>query len=248
MINANPYSLGLHEILIFDDLVSSKIADNLENFFINESNWNIGLTTTGTSAFSNKTIEKFNLTKLYEQFQFGFPIIDRSHNLLNLTQSFFVLYPLINFSLKQGFVWDADNILRVKANLQTRAPKESKGKYNFPHVDINEPNLTEKITTILYYVNDSDGDTFFFKNQIKDIYGDPKNLDNLEIVKKVSPKKGRLVEFNGSRLHAGSHPIENELRIVVNYNILFNSLLGNGTNKNFEGLLFKDYFPNFTPA
>lgn len=72
---------------------------------------------------------------------------------------------------------------------------------------------------MIYYVNDSDGDTFFeesFKNH-KEL-NDAKFLDNLTIYRRVSPKKGRVVLFRSDFIHAGSHPKENETRIVLNYN------------------------------
>jgi len=56
----------------------------------------------------------------------------------------------------------------------------------------------------LYYVNDSDGDTVFFDD------------DNNEI-KRVSPKKGRIIFFNGDQLHTGSYPTKTP-RFVLNFN------------------------------
>ena len=50
-------------------------------------------------------------------------------------------------------------------------------------------NIKSKV--ILYYVNDSDGDTLFFDNK-----------DKLNIIKRVSPKKGRVVHFDNNKLHA----------------------------------------------
>ena len=57
--------------------------------------------------------------------------------------------------------------------------------------------------SLLYYVNDSDGDTKFFDNDYNQIQS-------------VTPKKGRSVFFNSNLLHAGSNPIKNDVRIVVN--------------------------------
>jgi hypothetical protein len=51
-----------------------------------------------------------------------------------------------------------------------------------------------------------------------DKINDIKNLDNLNILTKISPKAGRLVVFPSNIVHAGSHPIDNNYRIVINYN------------------------------
>ena len=67
-----------------------------------------------------------------------------------------------------------------------------------PHVDRKEPHFV-----CLYYVNDSEGDTIFYNNK--------------EITQKVSPKKGRIIFFNGSIKHSGSHP-STKTRTVININ------------------------------
>ena len=87
------------------------------------------------------------------------------------------------------------------------------------HVDFHEPHYT-----MLYYVNDTDGDTIFstiHESQVKHIENhlDKFNFVNqtTEIFQKVSPKKGRCVLFDGLIYHASSTPTENE-RFVINYN------------------------------
>ena len=69
--------------------------------------------------------------------------------------------------------------------------------HNNMHVDMKVPH-----TVALYYVNDADGDTFFFDS-------------NREIVDRISPKKGRMVVFDGLTLHASSMPSKNH-RISLN--------------------------------
>ena len=54
----------------------------------------------------------------------------------------------------------------------------------------------------LYYVNDADGDTFFFDR-------------NREVINRVTPKKGRMVVFDGLTLHASSMPSK-DYRISLN--------------------------------
>jgi len=68
------------------------------------------------------------------------------------------------------------------------------------HTDTDYPHLV-----CLYYVNDSDGDTLFFDN-------------NGNEIKKVSPKKGRIVFFEGSISHCGSEP--SKLRSIINFNFI----------------------------
>jgi hypothetical protein len=77
---------------------------------------------------------------------------------------------------------------------------ETKNFITFAHVDRYDPHFS-----LLYYVNDSDGDTVFFED------------DKTTIIKKVSPKKGRMVLFDGSIPHAASTPTKNS-RCIINYN------------------------------
>lgn len=87
---------------------------------------------------------------------------------------------------------------RVKMNLQTKYDKIG---YNTPHWDIiNKPHWV-----LIYYVCDSDGDTFIFQNDIEPT--------------RIQPKAGRYILFDGSQKHAGSHPLNYDKRVVINYNL-----------------------------
>jgi len=90
-------------------------------------------------------------------------------------------------------------ILRVKANFQTQHRSKINGTHNTPHVDNETPHYTG-----IYYANDCDGDTFLF--------------DGTKEIAKISPKKGRIVIFDGKTLHAGSHPYNSDFRMVINFN------------------------------
>ena len=92
---------------------------------------------------------------------------------------------------------------RIKANLLPRV-LSGPDHHNTPHYD----NKNEHIV-VIYYVNNSDGDTFIFES---DKYP-------LKVKKRITPKMGRFVIFNGNQLHAGVHPKTNEYRIVVNFNL-----------------------------
>ena len=90
-------------------------------------------------------------------------------------------------------------VYRVKSNLQFNVT----GCKKTNHLPIHMDKITEGDKTLLYYVNDSDGDTLFFDN-------------DLNITKRVTPKKNRAILFDSNMLHAGANPIKNETRIVIN--------------------------------
>jgi hypothetical protein len=67
--------------------------------------------------------------------------------------------------------------------------------------------------SFLYYVNDSDGDTFLFDEFQKDTI--PLNFNILE---RISPKKGKGIFFESDRYHASSNPKHTSIRLVLNFN------------------------------
>jgi hypothetical protein len=65
--------------------------------------------------------------------------------------------------------------------------------------------------TLLYYVNDSDGDTIFYD---KYFLGEPLGL--IKEHQRVTPKKGRAVIFDSNLIHGGNCPTTSDYRIVIN--------------------------------
>lgn len=97
---------------------------------------------------------------------------------------------------------------RLKVNLLTPALEKRKDCYHLPHFD----SKNEEDLTVLYYVCDSDGDTFFFNEK----YEREIVPDKVSIKERVSPKKGRAVIFNSNQFHASSPPQQKDFRCVVN--------------------------------
>ena len=98
---------------------------------------------------------------------------------------------------------------RIRLNLIQSVPNYGKNNHYTPHVDSNYGNSL----TAIYYVNDADGDTILFKT--------PKEKDpskDLEIIKRISPKKGSVVCFPTETIHAGQPPMKSEYRAVINFN------------------------------
>jgi hypothetical protein len=100
-------------------------------------------------------------------------------------------------------------ILRMKMNFNSPWIGNKETTHGIPHVDL--PN-EKGYTTAIYYVTDADGDTILFNE--KNGHQGP-----LTIKERISPKKGRILLFDGDTLHAGCPPISNRPRIVVNINI-----------------------------
>lgn len=104
-------------------------------------------------------------------------------------------------------------LVSLKANMLLKDDRYPLNHYHPPHADVNKD---DKFLSLLYYINNSDGDTFFF-NKTYDTMPDFKSrVDELEIVNRVTPKANMAVLFDSSVLHASSSPIKTERRLVVN--------------------------------
>jgi len=114
------------------------------------------------------------------------------------SEHFDMLIPILYESLdKIGLV--LRDLLRVRVGMFVK--NQCGDNHHLPHVDYDFDHHT-----MLYYVIDSDGPTFFF--------------DGDEIVNQVDPKIGRSVIFDGKTLHASSTPKSYAKRIVINYNFV----------------------------
>ena len=89
---------------------------------------------------------------------------------------------------------------RVKGNLNLNISNYTKDNHQPIHIDTDVINSK----SFIYYVNDSDGDTLFFD-------------DNLNITDRISPKKGMGILFDSNIKHAAQNPMKNYARLVLNY-------------------------------
>lgn len=104
-----------------------------------------------------------------------------------------------------------NQILRIRGRLTFQFPGHDKNKYCLPHVDYQ---MNQKYYSLVYYVNDCDGDTFLF-NQVR-------SEENIVFTKpsiraKITPKKGNILLFKGDIYHSGNNPIHSAARVIVNY-------------------------------
>ena len=75
-----------------------------------------------------------------------------------------------------------------------------------PHIDIDR----RKHLVALYYVCDSDGDTIIYTERVES--------ETYTIKRRVTPKQGRVVIFDGTLYHTAEQPLHST-RCVVNYNL-----------------------------
>lgn len=108
-------------------------------------------------------------------------------------------------------------LLRIRVGLFTRTQTDA--LHHNPHVDFGEPHRTA-----IYYVNDTDGDTFLFDQTFDDVaVGDSgafANENRFTVARRIAPKKGKMFCFDGRHYHASSYPTKSTKRLVVTYNFV----------------------------
>jgi hypothetical protein len=190
---------------IIDDVISPSIQDELEKNILSP---NFPWGHMFSSDLANEASDDYVILKRKE-FQ-NSEIIDPGqfyHNILIDQQpgQFFAWFTPILEAIK----FEDMRILRMKMNFNYPYFGNKDSTHGIPHVDL--PNEKD-YTTAIYYVTEGDGDTLLFNE--KNGHQGP-----LTIKQRVSPKKGRIILFEGDTLHAACPPISNRPRIVVNINI-----------------------------
>jgi len=106
------------------------------------------------------------------------------------------------------------NFKIIRSRINITFPNQSE-LTNWPHVD----NINENVYALIYYVNDSDGDTILYDKVFKD------NINKLDQILKISPKAGSALLFKASRFHSFFNPKKNQYRCALNINFEAENLL-----------------------
>jgi len=103
-----------------------------------------------------------------------------------------------------------DNLVLHRVRYGMNIKSSTQLEYNTPHLDFPD-DFPHKHYTALYYVNNSDGDTFIFNEK--------KRSKNYSVLEKISPEKGKMCIFDGEHFHASSCPKKSNYRIVITLNL-----------------------------
>ena len=99
------------------------------------------------------------------------------------------------------------DLLRAKVNVTMCDPRFDPYTSQVPHIDLKYENGAEVPHVVfLYYINDSDGPTYFYNS-------------DFQVIGSVPPSMGTCVMFDGGTLHAGSNPSLTPFRFALNINI-----------------------------
>ena len=194
----------MKDVIIIDQAVPPSIQDLLENIALGEKiNW---LRDEG-GTYKEGTPQMFPVTPdSLDAQQFAHVIYVTQEDISAgrpVSQLFPTILPVITA------IPYTIELIRIKMNLCVYSKTDNPDAHGMPHVDF--PAIKEPLLSAIYYVNDSTGDTLIFNQR----FGQSAPLT---VKTRVTPKKGRLVVFDGSLLHAGNTPKTNAPRININFN------------------------------
>jgi len=190
------------EINIIDNFLSSNLADKVyEQLSVKSFPWYFDEGTLNKKikqSYVDEGIRAKDDDRILDYCMFNHYFYDTSQTQEKMS-GFDTSNHMLDYMIKTYNLEDVI-LFKVKANLTTQMNNATKDNFAEPHIDIRD---SEHIG-LIYYVNDSDGDTFMFNN-------------NLEIRKRITPKKNRAVVFKGNILHSAGHPLKTNRRLVINF-------------------------------
>ena len=146
-------------------------------------------------------VRSVNSHVLYDSEQFVHVLYDQQP----VSEYWDIVKPIIN-NIEQKQKIKIVELGRVKANLLIKS-RDTRRLINTPHIDKD----VEGWHSMVFYVNQSDGDTVLFDKKSN------QGFENLNIIDSHSPKANCAVMFESDRYHTSSNPVDNTTRIVLNF-------------------------------
>lgn len=192
----------INDIIVLDNFIPKSYEDKIKNEILSEQiNWHF----MKDIAFTQQDIQDFKLSKSIPAFAHKF--YDMSVGVIS--PGYGLVLPIVYFACDK-INYPVSEIISARSFLSM--PVQD-AVYDHIHVDRTVPH-----TVVLYYVDDSDGDTVFFNETFNDVAEKDAKFENLTIRKTVTPKKGRAVIFDGSIYHTATRPTRGS-RLIINFGL-----------------------------
>lgn len=191
------------EILVIDDFLTLSYHQTIFNIVTSKNfSWNYVHNVTSATVEEN----------LYGNGSFGF-----QHDLIRYYRG----EVIENISGFQPFVmallFQIKDIIGAESVIRSRVDMTMYNPEKFMHgVHTDLPGLSH--WSSVYYVNDSDGETFIYDSHEDDCPITEADLSISNIKEVVQPKANRVVIFDGNYYHTGHSPSEHKNRIIINSN------------------------------
>ena len=188
----------LDKIYVFDDIIEKDYQNKIKSILIGQVRYN-------DEDFPWYYIDDVTASGEYENQKRGAFVHDYVHYEYGIESDFHYLFlDLIKKSCSKLKIKEVDALQgRSFLQLPTNIKRED---VDSPHTD-----MQFKHFVMLYYVCDSDGDTIIYNEKTISEKG-------FTVQKKVTPKQGRVVLFDGALYHTAQQP-NHSIRCVVNYDL-----------------------------
>ncbi len=194
--------------IILDDLIEEELQNEIEDAMF-DCFWTYSNDNSLGSKILNKKYREF-LSPLDFDISPSF-CADMKHQLNNNTYK--KIIPVIKKGCNE-IKFNIEKIQRCVGGIHALIRNKSK-KDNI-HTNLNIPHLV-----MLYYVNNCDGDTILYDKTLEDVPFEidyPDEYFDLNITRTISPKKGRILLFDGGTYHSASSPTTG-MRCIINLDL-----------------------------
>ena len=180
-------------IEVIDNFLDDKLSAKVEHYFENKLPWYF--------------IDNISIKENEGLGNYGFYHVFVINNKFTTTEHLPAVEPVISKIQEKV---NLPKILRVRADKTVW--QNGFTKTYSPHTDFRKgyDGASDNFKSAIYYINDSSGDTIFFKER--------HNIDLLTIDRVVTPKRNRLIIFDGDIIHTGQAPITHNFRHLLNLN------------------------------
>ena len=189
----------LKKTIIIDDVIPKDLQDKTQEILMNYPGW----------VFL-KDMSYANFEMDFPSYGFNMTFKHPEHGILSPLYEA-IAVPIANAIMEKGKI-NFENIPFNRAFLQVPLEQRFIKEHNGVHIDLPEDHYA-----CVYYVNDSDGDTIIYEQNRYDTECGSQNVQ-LKEHKRVTPKKGRVVIFDGARFHCSSQP-RNNYRCIINFDL-----------------------------
>ena len=192
--------IGEGEILVIDDFVSFEYQEKIKQDLLgldNDFSWLYSEDVTGAGDFDSQ-----------HRAGFGHQYVELDDDDVSEVKSLYhhLFTPMLSKACQYLKIPEAE-IIQGRSFLQLPLKNIDTSIVDSPHIDLDPG---DEHTVVLYYVNDSDGDTI--------IYNEREESSTYTEKQRVTPKQGRVVIFDGRQYHTAQQP-SNGTRCIVNYNL-----------------------------
>jgi hypothetical protein len=192
--------MDINPTLVIDDVIPENLQNEYHDLIMSRREWCF----VKDMSYSNGELR-------YPSYGFNMLFKHPEHGVISdLYEA--VSVPIINALLDKEKL-NISEIFFNRAFLQLPLSPAFYKEQNGLHVDLPDPHYA-----CVYYLNDSDGDTIIMEQTIVNTPPGSQGVD-VKIHQRVTPKKGRMVVFDGRRYHCSSQPSES-YRAIINFDLV----------------------------